>query len=233
MKKHLLVVLALLAIVYMGCKDNAYAPAPPAPANSYFPETLGSTWKYRDSIYGEKTDMAPIYGVYNDTISFTITGGTSNLNGLKCYDANVFSRHYGAGTAYFYNSSHVSGLLTQSAPYGLTFLQLLTDNANVGYSWTTSPVCSTYAQSVFQSNPVRTVNTILERDITRVVGGKTFVNLVHTSVNLQMKIDSTGFHNIAYYDFYLAQGIGLIEKDAYIYGNLNETETIVDYNIKN
>ncbi|MFI5137679.1 MAG: hypothetical protein ACHQIM_07615 [Sphingobacteriales bacterium] len=233
MKKYLLVVLVLMAIADMGCKDNAYAPGAPAPANSYFPATLGSTWRYRDSIYGEKTDIAPIYGVFNDTISFTITGGTSDLNGLKCYDANVFSRHYGAGTAYFYNNSHIFGLVTQSAPYGLTFLQLLTDTAKVGYNWTTSPVCGSYTQSVFQSTQVRTVNTILERNITKVVGGKTFTNVIHTSVNFQAKNDLTGFHNIAYYDFYMAQGVGLIEKDAYIYGNLNETETIVDYNIKN
>jgi hypothetical protein len=233
MKKYLLVVLALLAIAYMGCKDNAYAPQPPSPANSYFPETFGSTWKYRDSIYGEKTDKAAIYGVSDDTISYTITGGTSDLNGIKCYNADVFSRHYGAGTAYFYNNSHVFGLLTKSAPYGFTFLQMLTDTAKVGYNWITSPVCSTYEQSVFRSKQVRTVNTILERNITRVVGGKTFTNVIHTSVNFQMKNDSSRFQNIAYYDFYMAQGIGLIEKDAYIYGNLNETETIVEYNIKN
>ena len=79
---------------------------------------------------------------------------------------------------------------------------------------------------------MQAVNIVLEKNITRVVGGRTFTNVIHTGTNIMIDINKDGFHNIAYVDVYLAQGVGLIEKDAYYYGLLNETETIMYYTIK-
>jgi hypothetical protein len=228
MNKKLYVILAFLAIGYASCKDVAYKPPVPSPANSYFPETFGSTWNYRDSIYGEPTDTAQIYGISIDTATFTINGATTDFNGKVCYNANVLSKQNGPGTAYFYTNKHTVGLLESVAPFGFIDFEFFVDTASVGYSWVNTPTTNT----LLNGNPVQSINTILEKNISKVVNGKTFTNVIHASVNFQVNINNKGFHNIAYYDFYLAQGVGLIEKDTYVYGCLNGTKTILSYTIK-
>jgi hypothetical protein len=232
MNKNLLVFLCLLAIGYVGCKTtNPYIPPPPAPADSFFPETYGSTWRYRDSIFGEPTDVAPIYGVMIDTVSFTINGNTSDLNSLRCYDATEISRLNGPGTAFYYVNGHVFALLESITPYGLINLQVITENQPVGYTWTSSPICTPFGISLFHTDPVQTVNTIKETNISKVVDGKTYTNVTHTAINLQVNVNNFGFKNVANFDIYLAKGIGMIEKDAFVYGDVNSVETIIDYSI--
>jgi len=227
MKKHLLVILAFLSIGYTGCKDNAYTPPPPLQADSYLPETFGSNWRYRDSIYSEPTDTATLAGVKIDTLTFTINGGTTDFNATICYNAAISSIQNGPGTAYFFAKKHTLGLFEQVTPFGLTDFEILVDTASVGYSWVNAPTQNT----LLNGNPIKSINTIVEKNIVKKVGLQTFTDVIHTSVNFQVN-KGTGFHNVAYYDFYMAKGIGVIEKDAYVYGNLNETETIIDYNIK-
>jgi len=228
MKKNITVILAVLAIGYTGCKDNAYAPPAPATSNSYLPQTFGSTWKYRDSIYGEKINTASIYGVKIDTLTVTINGGVTDFNSTICYNAEISSIQYGSGAAYFYAEKHLFGSHEQSALFGLADFEFLVDTASVGYTWINAPTQNT----LLNGSPLQSINTVREKGITKIVGGKTFTNVIHTSANFQINIKGTGFHNIAYYDFFLAKGIGIIEKDSYVYGNLDETKTIIDYNIK-
>ena len=227
MNRNILVVLALLAIGYAGCKDNSIAP-PPSPANSYFPETFGSNWKYRDSIYGEATDSVHIFGPRIDTVTYTMTGATTNFNSDICYNVDVVSKLNGHSTAYFHVDNHLNSLMESAVPYGLTDLQLLRDTMSVGFSWTFSPTNN----GVLNNYPVKAINTIVEKNINKIVNGITYPNVIHTSINLQVNINGAGFHNIANYDFYLAKGFGLIEKDANFYGLLNETKTLLIYNVK-
>jgi hypothetical protein len=229
MNKNLLVVLAFFAICYMGCKDNAYKPPPPSPAHSYFPQTIGSSWTYRDSVYGEKTDTVNIYGVKIGNVTYTIAGTTTDFNSAICYDANVSSGLSGNGMAYFFAKNQTFGLRETAPPFGFTYFEFLTDTAAaIGYSWISLPTGNRLLNGI----PIQSINTIREKNITKVIGGKTFTNVIHTSANFEIQIDGAGFHNIAYYDFYLAKGVGLIEKDTYAYGNLNAVETIVNYTIK-
>jgi hypothetical protein len=226
--KNLFVILALLVTGYMGCKDIAYKPIPPSPSDSYFPSTLGSTWKYRDSIYVLKTDSAAFYGVEIDTITFTINGATTDFNGNVCYDATEFSRLKGPGTAYFYGYKHLFALFESVVPYGLTDLQLLVDTASVGYHWSSGPSLT----SLLNGNPVEAISTIQEKNISKVIRGKIYTDVYHTSVYFRVDIKGVWFQNLVYYDFYIAKGIGLIEKDTRVIGAFNSTQTIVDYTIK-
>jgi hypothetical protein len=228
MKKNLLVILAFLPIVYAGCADNAYTPTPPAQPDSYLPETYGSTWRYRDSIYHDNADSATVNGIKIDTLTLTINGNTTDVNGMICYNAIVSSVKNGPGTVYFHAHEHILGLLESTPPFGMTNFDFLVDTAKVGYTWGSTPSENT----LLNGYPVTSINTVKEKNITKVVGGITFTQVVHTTANFQISINGAPYHNIAYYDFYLAKNIGLIEKDAYVYGNLNETETIIDYVIK-
>jgi hypothetical protein len=228
MRGNLLLLWGFIAICSSGCKQIAYKAPPPSPVTSYFPQTYGSTWQYRDSVYGLSTDTFPLRGVKNDIVTYTMTGGTTDFNSKVSYNAEVVSQLYGKGTAYYYAQGHTFGIFSNSPPWGFTTLQVLIDNASAGQTWVYSPTL----YLVLNGNPVQAINSILEKNITRVVNGQTFTGVIHTGTNFQINVNGNGFHNIAYFDFYLAPGVGLIEKDASYYGYLNETETLLSYSIK-
>lgn len=228
MRKNLFVILVLPAICFLSCIKNPYRAAPPLTAYSYFPQTLGSTWRYRDSIFGEATNPMAIYGVKNDTLTYTMNGATTDFNSKISYDAQVSSLLFSPHIADYFVSNHICELIEPTLAFGLIDLQILNDTAHAGYSWTSTPSLTT----LLHNSPVRTINTIVETDMTKIEGGKTYTSVTHTSINFQININNQGFNNIAHFDFYLAGDVGIIEKDAYYYGYLNETETIVDFHIK-
>src|ERR1700733_14371896 len=127
MRGNLLLLCAFLMCCCTGCKQVAYKIPPPAPAISYFPQTYGSTWQYRDSLYGLPTDTFPLKGVKNDIVNFTINGSTTDFNSLVCYNLNVQSQLNGAGTAYCAVLQHRDYLLVSSPPWGLTVMEVLVD----------------------------------------------------------------------------------------------------------
>jgi hypothetical protein len=231
MNKVLLTILVILATGFSGCKDDAYAPPPPSSSATYFPQTKGSTWKYRDSTYNETTAKSISSSPKVDTITFRINGASTDFNSLKCYNVDVTSVLNGANTAYFYAGDHLFSLLEWSLLYGLTNLQMLKDTASAGYTWLGSPLCTSTITTPIASSPTRTISTIIDKNILRKVGGKTYGNVIHTSVTLQTDFDGSGFNTLAYYDFYLAKGVGLIEKDTHIYGLKYEVETLISFNI--
>jgi hypothetical protein len=228
MHRNLTFLLFLLSICFSACKQVAYKAPPPAPAASYLPQTYGSTWTYRDSLFGETTDTVAVHGIKIDTLSYTVNGATTDFNSNVCYNVSVASRLYGNSMAYYLARSHVYALYESSMPLGFIVTQLLVDTASAGYTWTSAPVLYTF----YNGNPIQSINTIQEKNITMVVGGRTFENVIHTSANIQLNQNNTGYHNIAYFDLYVAKGVGLIEKVAYYYGSLNETETLLNYSIK-
>jgi hypothetical protein len=228
MHKNLFVILALLAIGYLSCNKNPYKAAPPLTTSSYFPQTYGSTWRYRDSIFGDPTDPVPIYGVKNDTVTYTMNGATTDFNSKKSYDAQVSSKLFPPHIADFWVGQHIYDLIEPTQAFGMIDLEVFVDTGRVGYTWTTNPSLT----NILHNSPVRTINTIAEANITHVVNGRPYTSVTHTTVNFQININNSGYYNIAHFDFYLADGIGIIEKDAFYYGYLNETETLVDYAIK-
>ena len=227
MGKNLLVILTFMAIGYSGCKQVEYVAPPPAAATSYFPQTYGSTWTYRDSLFGEPTDTVGIRSAVINSKTFTINGSTTDFNGLICYNARVVDQNNAVGTAYYYVGKHVFALLESTPPAGFLILNIMVDTAAVGHVWVSSPALNT----LLNGSPAQAVNTVVEKDLTRTVNGVTFTNVIHTTTSLQTNIKGEGFQNIANFDFYLAPGVGLIEKDAFYYGQLNEVETLESFNI--
>ena len=75
------------------------------------------------------------------------------------------------------------------------------------------------------------VNTIKEKNTTKVVNGKTFTNVIHTQVDLQYDLGG-GFQSVAVYDIYLAKGVGMIESDTSIQGSPYDVSTLTSYSIK-
>jgi hypothetical protein len=212
MKRGLLSVFAVIIFCFFGCKKDSN----PAPSGEYLPLTDGSTWKYNYVSDGGTTD----------TLIVKMTGGTTLIDGKTYYNAASTYRQ-GTSPGYFYAGNHLYATRTADQGFGSIELQLLNDTASVGYQWLTIPT----ADGTLGGTPVRTINTIKEKNITRTLNGKTFTNVIHTQVQLQYN-NGSGFGTAVTYDFYLAKGIGLIENDANTVDILHETETIFDYSIK-
>jgi hypothetical protein len=219
MKKTCLIILAFAALFITGCKkDSSNKPSGSTASNSYLPVTSGSTWRYLIDIAAGGTD----------TLTIKMTGATATINGKTYYSATSASKTLGSSPGYFYSANHIFAMRGTNAAAGFSIeLQLLNDTVAVGHTWTTSPTDNGYINGY----PARTVNTIVEKNISKVIGGKNFTNVMHTQIDLQYDFGS-GFESFGGYDVYLAKGIGMIELDSSILGTLYETETIMDYTVK-
>jgi hypothetical protein len=211
--RKILVIIIGGAILAAGCSKSKNTPNPSS--DSYLPVTSGSTWTYNDVVGGNTSQL-----------TLTMTGGTTIFNSKTYYVGTSNSSAKGASTGYFYATNHAYAM--RAAAAGITLeLQMGNDAQNVGYTWTTTPSDNGTINGV----SAKTVNTIKEKNITKVVNGKTFANVIHTQVDLQYDL-GTGFQSVAVYDFYLAKGVGMIETDTSVSGTAYEVETITDYSVK-
>jgi len=215
MKKILSILILGGAVVLAGCskKNNPG----PASSDSYLPVTSGSTWTYNDVVGGSTSQL-----------TMTITGGTTTINVKTYYVGKSVSPVKGTTDAYFYVANHSYAMRATAASVNVTLeMQLGNDAQNAGYSWTTTPTDNGTVNGV----SARMVNTIKEKNTTKVVNGKTFTNVIHTQVDLQYDLGG-GFQSVAVYDIYLAKGVGMIESDTSIQGSPYDVSTLTSYSIK-
>jgi hypothetical protein len=216
MKKIFPILFLSVAMLIASCskKNN---PVPSASSDSYLPVSSGSQWTYNDVVNGNTSQL-----------TVTMTGGTTVIGGKTYYTGTSASSLKGTSTGYFYSENHAYAMRAAGGTTGIILeLQLGNDAQNAGYTWTTTPSDNGSINGV----PAQTVNTIKEKNITKVVNGKTFNNVLHTQVSLQYDFGA-GFQDVAVYDIYLAKGVGLIENDTSISGSPYEVETITSYTIK-
>jgi hypothetical protein len=215
MKKYLFVIIIGAALA-TGCKSKN--DPKPASSDSYFPVTSGSSWSYNDVVNG---------GTVN-TLIVSMTGASSVINNKTYFTASSVSSVNGSTTGYYYSANHSFAIRATNAAAAVTIeLQLGNDSLAVGSTWTTTPTDN----GTVSSFPAKTINTIKEKGITKVVNGKTFTDVIHTQVDLQYNFGG-GFQSTAVYDFYLAKGVGMIETDSSVGDNRHEVETITGYTIK-
>jgi len=192
-------------------------PGPSASADSYFPVSSGSSWNYNIVANGTTSQL-----------TITMTGATSLIAGKTYYAFTSNSSTQGTTSGFFYAANHSYALHASSVINHIVMeLQLGNDEQNAGYTWTTNPTDNGAINGV----PAKTVNTIKEKNVTKVENGKTFNNVIHTQVDLQYDL-GTGFQSVAIYDIYLAKGVGMIEIDATVSGLPYEVQTITGYTIK-
>jgi hypothetical protein len=217
MKRNLLIILAALVLFFTSCKKDP-ANMTPLSADSYFPVTAGSTWRYFDIKQDGTTD----------TITRKATGATTVFNGKTYYNVSSKSTESGAGTEYYYAANHIFSMRALNAYAGTTVdLKLFNDTVSVGTNLISEPTDNGMIGNV----PVRTISTVVEKNITKTVGGKTFNNVIHTQVDFQYDF-SEGYGTSFIYDFFLAKGVGIIESQLTILGSVYEEEIILDYSVK-
>ena len=213
------VILALFVFFSTGCKKSPVITPPSNAADSYLPVTAGSHWAYHDVIGG-----------FADTINIKMTGLTTNINGTTFYTATGSSHFNSAITENFYIANHlyIERYFVGGGIYQTNIdIVLLNDTVSAGNSFTAvvTPIGGA------GTSPERIINTVIEKNVSKVVGGKTFSNVIHTRIGLQYNF-GTGFETNSVYDYYLAKGTGIIEEDISAPdGTVSETLTIMDYGI--
>jgi hypothetical protein len=187
MKRFFLVILAALVLCFTSCNKETPVIKTVVSADSYFPITAGSTWRYRDF----KGDGS------KDTITIKVTNGKSTFNGKTFNVVSTQSRENGTGTEYFYSGNHNNITRSLSIYAGTVVeLELLNDTASVGTKVVSYPTDNGFVGAL----AARTVNTVVEKNITIKLGSTTFTGVTHTRVDFQYLLLS-GFSTNFIYDY--------------------------------
>ena len=220
--KKLFPIILTLAIIICGCglKDVVGPISGTSSSDSYQPVSTGSTWTYNNQVLG----------IADYTSTIKMTGATTTINGNKYYAYNMTSAQLGAATGYYAQGGNMYRSRGTSLQAGVTVDMLYLDNNKaVGTTWTDKINDSGTVNGV----PGRFVGKILEKNISKTIGGHTFNNVIHVTLDLQYDYaQGGGFETVMTYDYYVAKGVGLIEMDASLLGNVFSRENIVTYDIK-
>ncbi|RYU86894.1 hypothetical protein EWM62_17240 [Mucilaginibacter terrigena] len=186
-------------------------------ANSYMPTSKGTSWTYvTDPGTGTKA-----------TSEIHLTGVITPINGLNYFEAKSSTAGREAEVGYYYVDDHNYKILGATLQSGTVVeFNYLDSNLPVNGEWTAKMSPSGFINSI----PARTKGRIIEKDITKVVLGKTYKNVIHTQLIVQYDMGS-GFEDFGTYDYYLAKGIGLLETDTNLLG-IVATSKLLNYTIK-
>jgi hypothetical protein len=185
---------------------------------AYFPISSGTWWKYKDT-------------ASNGLSTETVVNRTKTINNIV-YTAmlgeNGVQKDTGWAAApqpnYYLSEKGVSP--NTGAAYDLTF-HYLNDTASVGYTWRYAAGQGNGFTSYIQT-------TIIERNITMVVSGKSFSNVIHTRLDLSYNILGSVMDFMTY-DYFVAKGVGIIKvrsEGQNLLAGFKACSDLVDYSIK-
>lgn len=192
-------------------------------ADSYYPTTKGSEWTYRATTSGSSTTM---------TSTQIMSGATATYNNQTYYESiATIANNPTTAKSFVYAANNTYRIRSTTLAYGVSVeLEFLRANAAIGDTWTTP------ANDAGKVNGIdaRVKSTMKEKNISKVVNGKTFNNVIHSTVELQYNM-SGGFETAATYEIYAAKGIGviLIDSNIDLYGmTMNSKSELISYTIK-
>jgi len=230
MSKLYLIIFLFLAATLTSCrKDNSAFVGPSSgtaggsQSESYYPVEKGTERTYR------LTD-----DISNTTITSveTSTGNKKTFNNESYSEVSTkLNNSPTLSKSYIYEKDGVYRFRGETLAYGIELqFEYLNTNVAVGGTWT-KPVNES---GTVNGAPARIVCTMAEKNISKVVNGKTFNNVIHTTVDLQYDL-SNGFETVATYEFFSAKGVGIIEIDTEMdffgFKSTSKTE-LMSYTIK-
>ncbi|QHS54472.1 hypothetical protein GWR56_02535 [Mucilaginibacter sp. 14171R-50] len=226
MKKYLLVLFPAILLLVSSCKKDpidftGYEANGNSEtdkfANSYMPTSKGTSWTYvSDPGNGVKTNS-----------EIHMTGVITPLDGVNYFEVKSTTTGRAEETAYYYVDDHnykIKGATIESGT--VVEFHYLDASLPADGEWTAKMSPNGYINGV----PARTKGKIIEKDVTKVVLGKTYKNVVHTQIIIQYDLGA-GFEDFGTYDYYLAKGVGLVETDTNFFG-LVATSKLLSYSIK-
>lgn len=185
---------------------------------SYNPTTTGSWWKYKDTASGIiSTD--------------TMLKRTNTINGIV-YTAMIGQNAMLKDTAwvaspqpnYYMYEKGVSP--NTGASYDMLF-HYLNDTAAVGSYWQYTAGQGNGFTALIQT-------TIVERNISMTVAGKSYSNVIHTRLVLTYDVYGSSLDAMAY-DYFTAKGIGIIKvrsEGLTLLSGFKACSDLIDYSIK-
>lgn len=185
---------------------------------SYNPTTAGSWWKYKDTASGIiSTD--------------TMLKRTNTINGIV-YTAMIGQNAILKDTAwvaspqpnYYMYEKGVSP--NTGASYDMLF-HYLNDTAAVGSNWQYTAGQGNGFTALIQT-------TIVERNISITVAGKSYSNVIHTRLVLTYDVYGSSLDAMAY-DYFTAKGIGIIKvrsEGLTLLSGFKACSDLIDYSIK-
>lgn len=215
--KTLTIFCLLVAALFSACKKESSSPDDnnTSSSDSFQPLSVNSTWKYSVD-----------YPV-KDTMSMTIISGTKSFNG-KAYQTVQSKTKTSTSISYFFNKDHFFNMRSTTVGSGDAMdFTYLNDTAKVNFTWTAKITDDGTVEGI----PARMIGKIAEKGISKTVSGKNYTNVIHTTVSLQYALTGTTYNTYGTYDFYVAQGIGIIEIDASTLGTTSATK-LISYAIK-
>jgi len=186
-------------------------------STSYNPVTAGSWWKYKDTASGNITTT-------------TILNRTKIINGIL-YSAAV-SDISTSDTGWFASPqpnyyTYAKGVSPNTGAFYDILFHYLNDTASVGYSWQ-------YAAGQGNGFTAYIQGTIVERNISMTVAGKTYSNVIHTKLIWTYDIFGTSMDAMAY-DYFIARGVGIIKvrsEGLTLLSGFTACSDLIDYQIK-
>ncbi len=203
MKTNLTISLFVSFLLITGCSKNDSVVD--TQGNSYLTTSANSTWNY------EETDSSmgtPI--VNNYTITSTARDTLLNNKSYHIYTNSDggFRFQNVTGNNYYQLDSLPEGLGTS------VFDRLyLKDNGAVGTTWTQD--LNINIPGIPLPVPVTLTNNIAERDVTRIINGVTYSNVIHTSSSISSALIPAEFL-VTSIDSYYAPKYGLIESNTIV-----------------
>jgi hypothetical protein len=185
----------------------------PVLSDNYQPVTAGSYLKYLATV-----------GAETDTALITMNGTTETFNDRIFNFATLnYIKSNEADSNYFYNNGNdfIERDIIDGDTSEVLYMKL---NAEVNDTWS--------ADLYNPENKSRATATMVEKNITKTVLTKTFNNVIHTHIEWEASLDGSEFTSLASYDYYIAQGIGIIEMDITAFGIISGKTQLINYSIK-
>ena len=180
---------AILIVTVFGCKKGQDQ-QPEKLGDSYQPVSKGTYWKYT---------------TVSGTSVRTMTGETAAFKGKTYYKFTAEFSYKDASTAYYGQQNGDYFIYSVEPVVGENEALHLKENAAVGDTWIQDV-------AAYNGIKVRNVGKIIEKNITHVVAGKTYNNVIHTQLLVQSSsAGSTVYNDAQTINYYVAKGIGIIE----------------------
>ena len=186
-------------------------------SDNYLPVTTGTFWIYADSGFSNSNDTVTMVGE-QDTIINTISYKKVHSHSAILDD-----------DSYYGQKSHSYYLYGEQNGVQVTML-MLNDTTSVGNGWV-------FDMGLVNGLPGRGTGKIIEKDISFMVKGKIYNNVIHDKYTISYNLLGS-FIDFGNYDFYFAKGIGLIKIISSVPATLggadgiNSKQELINYSIK-
>ena len=186
--------------------------------NSFNPLSTGSWWKYKDSASGSVSTNT----VGSDTRTFSsivykALVSTTDTQTDTLWAASPQPDYYLAA----------KGVSPSGSTYDLTFYYL-NDTASVGYS-------KRYNAGSGNDFTAYITTTIIAKDLTMTIAGKTYTNITQTRLDLSYDFFGTVTES-GFYNYFTAKGVGIVKIRAEVeLGGISVLQTcsdLTDYHIE-